>query len=388
MYAFLFLLAAIGFAALSIFVFLNYPASWRKDRLFVTLLGFWHVVGTVCIIITFTAVGSRWPENIRYEICRLATFFYVSTMLLAIMFFFRMVYSRTYQFILRNTGRETESKNRRIANQEYQTVFFILLSFGICTAGYFNIDFLRLQSYEVEVSAQSAESELRVCLIADIHAGSGTWQYTYDDLAEQIDAADADVLLIAGDLFDETTGPKDVDNFMEVLRTIRRPRYGIYYIYGNHDGLMEDWVPGAREKVLNAGVTVLADEMITIGEDIQLIGCLDPSLHAEKLDALFERLHPDPDKPIILATHRPNRFRQMASLGVDLAVAGHTHGFNIPQFLGNVLGYDMLGGSRKFDGMTAVTTSGVSAWGFHYKWPAQSEVVSIRLHFTPEGEQQ
>ncbi len=33
--------------------------------------------------------------------------------------------------------------------------------------------------------------------------------------------------------------------------------------------------------------------------------------------------------------------------------------------------------------MTALTTSGVSAWGYHYKWPAQSEIAKVTLTFSP-----
>ena len=62
-------------------------------------------------------------------------------------------------------------------------------------------------------------------------------------------------------------------------------------------------------------------------------------------------------------------------------MAGHTHGFNIPQFLGAPLFGDMFSGIQQYGGMAAVTTSGVSAWGFHYKWPAVSEVVTIHVTF-------
>ena len=71
----------------------------------------------------------------------------------------------------------------------------------------------------------------------------------------------------------------------------------------------------------------------------------------------------------------------MADAGCDLAMAGHTHGFNIPQFLGSAMFEDMYYGIKKYDNMTAITTSGVAAWGFHYKWPAKSEVVTIHLTF-------
>ena len=387
MNSFAFLLAAIAFVGISVFVFMNYPLSWRKDKLFVTLLVLWHLVGTVALTIVFTRFRFIAHDNIRHEICRTATLFFISTSLLAMFFVFRIIYTRTYHFILRRTGREEKISGRRISDRRYQTVVFILLSFGIALAGYFNIDFLHLTTYDVHVRAKSAADELRICLIADVHAGSGTYGYAYEDIREQIDACNADVLLIGGDLFDETTAESDAEKFVSVLETIQKPKYGIYYVYGNHDGLVEDWVPGAKDAILNAGVKILADEMVTIGEDIQLIGCLDPMLRAEKFKTLYARLQPDPEKPIIVLTHRPKHFREMASLGADLVMAGHTHGFNIPHFFSTSLVNDMLSGLRKYGDMYAVTTSGTGAWGFHYKWPAQSEVVCIRVHFDGTKEQ-
>jgi hypothetical protein len=376
-----FLLAAIGFVIVSVFVFMNYPLAWRKDKLFVTILALWHLLGTSCLICVFVFFRSIPLENVRYEICRIATFFNVSTMLLGLLFLIRLIYSRAWHFLLRRTGRKAVARKPWIADRRNQTVFFILLSFAICIAGYFNVDILHLHRYDVNVTAKSADSELRICLIADIHAGSGTWEYTYDDMAKQIDACDADVLLIGGDLCDETTAERDLKNFISVLKEIKQPRYGIYYIYGNHDDLVENWAADVRPLFGELGVRILTDEMVILGEDIQLIGRLDPSLGAEKIADLFKRLNPDPNKPILVLTHRPKHLRELASLGCDLVMAGHTHGFNIPQFLGVSPVNDMISGIRHYGDMTAVTTSGTGAWGFHYKWPAESEVVCITVHF-------
>ena len=123
-----FLVAAIGFVLISVFVFMNYPLSWRKDKLFVTLLALWHLVGTVALTIVFTRFRYIAYENIRHEICRTATLFFVSTTLLAMFFLFRIIYTRTYQFILRRTGHGPKNTHRRISDRRYQTVIFILLS--------------------------------------------------------------------------------------------------------------------------------------------------------------------------------------------------------------------------------------------------------------------
>lgn len=374
-----FLAAAGGYIALTLFIFFNYPQSWRRNRMFVSVLILWHLTGLTAVICVFSLFKYIPYEGVRYEICRIGTCYYITTTLLAILFFLRMIYNRTHVYIMERTGRTIEPERRRmIADKRLHAILFMIIAFAVYTAGYFNIDFLRETRYEVAIDAESAEDELTICLIADIHAGSGTWGYTYDELVKKIDDSRADVLMIAGDVFDETTGPSDIEHVARALKTIRQPRYGIYYIYGNHDNSVDDWAAKEMEAM---GAVVLEDEMTLIGQDIQLIGRLDPKQDAVSADQLFEKLRPDPDKPLIVLTHRPVHLRKLADHGCDLAMAGHTHGFNIPMFLGtNILG-DMYYGIRQFGRMNAITTSGVSGWGFHYKWPAKSEVVTIHITF-------
>ena len=373
-----FLLAAIGFIIMAVFVYSQYPKQWRENRAFITVLILCHLVGLSAVVVIFTVFRNIYHENIRYEISRIGSFYYITTFIQAILFFVRGISCRTFLFISDRTGMPVSKLGKRlISNKVLHSVIIVVLSFTTFIVGYFNIDFLQDTRYEVAVAADSQEKELNICLIADIHAGSGTWEYTYDHLVDQIDQSAPDVLFIAGDVFDETTGSSDVDNFVWALNEIKRPKYGIWFVYGNHDGLEEDKLQRLRD----AGVTILQDEMAVIGEDIQLIGCLDPAYRAMEFGELFEKCAPDRDKPIIVLTHRPKHFRQLADLGCDLVMAGHTHGFNIPQFLGAPLFGDMFSGIQQYGGMAAVTTSGVSAWGFHYKWPAVSEVVTIHVTF-------
>ena len=381
MNAFAFILAAVLYAPVSYFVYRNYPKRWTENRTFRKVLLLWHITGLAAIGTIFTWVRLIPYENVRYEICRLATFYYIPLTLMAILYLILQIYSRAYRFIIRYTGRTMSPRAEALlVDKKFFAVFFTVISFGVCIAGYFNIDFLHPREYEVRVNAKSAHSELTVCLIADVHAGTGTWGYTYDDLAGRIDACDADVLLLAGDIFDETTSEEDVKNMKRMLSDIPKPRYGMYYIYGNHDDSREDW---AAEQMREMGVIVLNNEMTVIGEDIQLFGIQDGNHSVSAIREMFEKACPDPEKPILAMIHRPIHFRELSDLGCDLVTAGHTHGFNIPAFIGGPLFGDMYSGIQSYGEMTAVTTSGVSAWGFHYKWPAESEVVKIHLIFDP-----
>ena len=372
-----FSIAAAGFILVTLFVYFNYPLSWRQNRMFKAVLLLWHIVGTAALITVFTYYRHIPYEGVKYEIVRIGTFYYIMITLLGIMFFLRRVSSVTYLFVMEHTGQPVDEKKRRfISDRRLHSILFLAAAFIICAVGFFNIDFLRPTHYEVHIPKACAEKDLDICLIADIHAGSGNWEFTYDDLAELIDAAHPDVLLIAGDVFDETTSVSDVEYVSWALRSIQPPRYGAYFIYGNHDDITENW---AAEQMRSLGVTVLEDETALLGGDIQLIGRMDPKYRHRSMEALVDGL--DPDKPILVLTHRPKEFKKMADLGCDLAMAGHTHGFNIPQFLGTNLLNDTYYGLRQYGDMTAITTSGVSAWGFHYKFPGISEVVSIHVTF-------
>lgn len=371
-----FALAAFGYLFISWFVYRNYPRTWRENRTFRKVLFLWHVVGLLSVTAIFTWFRHIPYDNVRYELCRLGTFYYIPLTLMALLYLILLVYSQAYQFILRHTGREISDRARAYyVDKKFFAVLFTSISFGMCVLGYFNIDFLHLQAYEVRAAAKSAERALTICLVADVHAGAGTWEYLYDEMQEMIDACEADVLLLDGDIFDETTNAKDVKDVRRVLGTIKKPRYGMFYVSGNHDGA---WV---AEEMQKAGVTVLDGKMVTVGRDIQLIGVPDEHHGASDIEQLFSQVRPDPDKPIITVIHRPSHYSALSALGSDLAVSGHTHGFNVFSFLGaNILG-DMYCGAEEYGDMTAITTSGVSAWGFHYKWPAQSEIVKIHLTF-------
>lgn len=379
MNALAFLIAAAGFIVMSAFVFFSYPRAWRENRVFTFLLGLWHLTGVSCLIAVFTVYMRIRHEGLRHEISRVATIYYIGLMLLALMFLIRLVSSTMYRFIARQTGVEIPLVPRyRVSDKKVHALIFTAIAYTVSLVGYFNIDVLYRTDYEVHIVKASSMNQLDICLIADIHAGSGTWESSYDDLSERIREISPDVLLIAGDVFDETSSEKDIEYVLRSLEKAGIPEYGSYFIYGNHDNPIEREL---AQKLKEVGVVILEDEMITIGEDIQLLGLLDFKQRRVNSAKVIESLHPDLNKPLLLLTHRPLGFQKIADTGVDLVMAGHTHGFNIPQFLGTPMFSDMFYGKKEYGKMTAIVTSGVSAWGFHYKWPATSEVVHIRLTF-------
>lgn len=83
---------------------------------------------------------------------------------------------------------------------------------------------------------------------------------------------------------------------------------------------------------------------------------MDPVAETLAIDELIKKEDRDIDKPVIVLQHRPIEYQKLADAGCDLVMSGHTHGFNIPQFAGNVTRFDMLQGIKKYGDMTAIVT--------------------------------
>ena len=113
MYMTAFLAAAAVFVVLTLIVFVNYPASWRRNKRFLAVLILWHLMGTAAIICVFTCFSRIPYENIRYEVCRIATFYYVPIILMALLFMVRLMSSRTYQLVMMTRGIAPGKARRR-----------------------------------------------------------------------------------------------------------------------------------------------------------------------------------------------------------------------------------------------------------------------------------
>lgn len=168
---------------------------------------------------------------------------------------------------------------------------------------------------------------LRVALVSDLHAGlvlrSAELTRIFDRLAEEA----PDLVLLGGDLID--SHPDDVEDLAGGLAKLA-PRLGSYAVPGNHDHGVE---PGLERwcAMLEAhGVRLLVNRGERIeqaGDSLWLAGVDDLGLGQPDLERALDGAHPH--EPVLLVTHQPDVFVEAAWSGVDLTVAGHTHGGQI-----------------------------------------------------------
>ncbi len=171
---------------------------------------------------------------------------------------------------------------------------------------------------------------LRIVQISDLHIGNGLEDERLGAFVARVNALDADVLAITGDIFD--FDPRHVDDGARRLGGLRA-RHGVYAVLGNHDAYTgSELVAAALERHAPHIRLLRGDvERLPTEHPIYLAGIDDPgrhwtaqSLKLPELEALASGL-PE-DGPVLLLVHRPEAFPQAARLGFPLVLAGHTHG--------------------------------------------------------------
>jgi predicted MPP superfamily phosphohydrolase len=193
---------------------------------------------------------------------------------------------------------------------------------------------VNLQTTEQTIKLERLPREFegfRICQLSDIHIGPFMPSEEIRKYVAIANSLKADLMVLTGDFvtFDPTTQAAAV----EALSGVRAPM-GVYGCLGNHDSWtrVEDSI---TELFRQAGVCMLRGEAVpvTVGKEwFQLIGVdfqshrkFGPSPAVPNLLGNIEHLIVR-DRPNILLSHNPDTFDRAAELGIDLSLAGHTHG--------------------------------------------------------------
>ena len=244
--------------------------------------------------------------------------------------------------------------------------------------GVINAFFLRETHYEIELD-RHRDTDLRLLLLSDLHLGFTTGKNMVRRIARKVNSLDGDLILIAGDLFDEAYGTlRHSDRIAADLRSLKS-RLGVYACLGNHDMLSDD--PRKEDFYRRAGITVLQDETIRT-DGITVVGRRDAVCH-DRLS--MAELCRDLTGPTVVLDHQPNQIWAAAEAGVDLLLCGHTHGGQT--FPGNYLVHfmhELSYGYRRYGSTHALVTSGAGFWGPPLRVLMFNEVVCIDLRFRRE----
>jgi len=231
----------------------------------------------------------------------------------------------------------------------------LLLFAALLLPGFY--DGLKIQHYKIDTGV--IKNPVRIALIADLH--SCQYGENEQELIRAIDAQQPDLLVLAGDIFDD--GLSD-DNAVALIRGVAG-RYPCYYVTGNHEYWSGSRAFSEKMAVLETyGVKRLAGEMETVtvnGETMNICGVDDqdanliagdtnrnaaPSQEQLVLEGrlAFEQQLASVKKCsqnghyTVLIAHRPELFDLYVKHGFDLVLCGHAHGgqWRIPGILNGV----------------------------------------------------
>ncbi|WP_105615496.1 metallophosphoesterase [Vallitalea okinawensis] len=267
---------------------------------------------------------------------------------------------------------------------DFSLILGILLTGIIILVGVFTAYDVKQTSYSITTDKMEEGEKLSIAMIADVHLGVSITSINIEKYAKEIEKQKPDIVLLVGDIFDDSTKKEEMEKTSIILGDIKST-YGTYYVYGNHDTaphnmfseLNEDMV---LDNLLKNGINVINDETVLIDDWFYLVGRNDISIDNNRES--FHNLIKDIDlsKPVIVLDHQPLELDVLADKGVDLALSGHTHNDQI--FPGNLivgLIYNNSYGLKTIGDFNSVVTSGIGTWGTPIRLGTISEYVLIEL---------
>ena len=168
----------------------------------------------------------------------------------------------------------------------------------------------------------------RIVFLVDIHHGPFLSQTRLKKIVDRVNRLEPDMLLFGGDYIHHKA--EYIKPAFEELSRLRAP-LGLYGVLGNHDHNKN--APLTRESMSMAGITLIdnAGVWVNRGESrIRVGGVGDILMDWPDIDPVLDSV--TTDDFVMLVSHNPDFFvvADTSKLPlVDLALCGHTHGWQI-----------------------------------------------------------
>jgi len=229
----------------------------------------------------------------------------------------------------------------------------------------------------------------RIVQISDIHFDEYTEPEFLRRVVRQVNALQADLLLLTGDFISYgplpvTFAAKAVYRCADILRDLTCPqRFGIM---GNHDTSIG--YPIIADALSHAGVPILLNKYVPIeraGQRLWLCGVADPD--ASQPD-LHSAIPAHPDGPVLLMCHGPDYADVVVNHPrghiVDLMFSGHTHGGQVRlPFIGPTIlppmGKKYVEGLFRFDRLQLYVNRGIGTVGLPLRLNCPPEITVFTL---------
>ncbi len=220
----------------------------------------------------------------------------------------------------------------------------------------------------------------RIAHITDVHLGLFIQQPQLEEIIELTSRLKPNMVLITGDFSD------DAETYLDALRLAGTipTTHGIYASIGNHEyfrgikQIFRAYERGPIPLLRSSGMHIrVGDSGIWLAgaDDPRSLGALS---HDFFVDSLDKSLDGAPSEAFTLfMSHRPEGFKAAIERGVNLTVAGHTHGgqiaWNHRAAWDHLFGKEYMWGLYERNGSKLYTSSGAGHW-FPFRLGCPAEI--------------
>ena len=248
------------------------------------------------------------------------------------------------------------------------------ITLAVLVAGYVNYRNPRVVHLTIKTDKPIEGGSLRLVAVSDVHLGHGTTRTDLARYVEKINSENPDMLLIVGDLIDNSILPVAS---ADICREFERvdARYGIYMAAGNHEYI--SGIEECRNYLKTTPIQLLSDGVARPLCGVEIV-CRDDrqNLRREKLDSLLAES--DSESFRVVLDHQPNAIAESQKNNIDLHLSGHTHRGQV--FPLNILTdhlFEQSHGYRKWGDTHAYVMTGLSLWGPPFRIGTHSELLVV-----------
>lgn len=249
-----------------------------------------------------------------------------------------------------------------------------IISVFITSIGFYSHFDKQITHYSISIDKQTSLNSLNIAFISDIHIGSGTTSQDIQKLVNTLNQKNYDLICLGGDLFDESSSQKDIEQTLQILSTLQS-QYGIFAIDGNHEKYISISTQDLYQKYQ---ITYLNENYVCIDGLFNIIGREDVSLDSStSIETICQNM--DTSLPTLVLDHNPSRYQENLKFA-DIQLSGHTHAGQI--FPGSIITnimYDNDYGLLHQNNHYLIVSSGFGSWGFPLRLKTHCEYIELHV---------
>jgi hypothetical protein len=226
----------------------------------------------------------------------------------------------------------------------------------------------------------------RILHVSDCHLGPYVGLDEIEVLIAKATGFSPDLVVLSGDIADDLSMLPDAIRLIESIQ----PEYGCFASMGNHEyyrgpsRVKNSFAGSSTPLLINEGVTLKvgnSDLYVGGADDPRYLGRPVDDFMRQTIDRTVKSAPSDSFK--LIMSHRPSGFDRAAELGVELTLAGHTHGSQVG-FMGRPLvnkwgNERYIRGKYTNDNSQLYVSAGVGHWfPFRLGCPTEAPILVLR----------